>query len=125
MEAFIRINGNRYPMPSRGLELKTSTIVDSGRNSNGVLVGQKVGRDLQKIESLEWKYLTANIWSSILKEFDQSFIATVTYPDMVNNRWTTRKMYCGDRAAKPFKLGKDGLPVSYIECSLNLVDTGE
>lgn len=125
MEAFITINGNPYPMPSRGLNLMAATIVDSGRNANGVLIGQKVGRDQQKIENLEWGYLTASVWSSILKEFDSSFIATVTYPDMVKNTWTTRKMYCGDRTAKPFKLGSDGLPVSYVECKVNLVDTGE
>lgn len=125
METFIRINGNQYPMPSRGLGLMTATIVDSGRNANGVLVGQKVGRDQQKIENLEWAHLTAVVWSAILREFDNSFFVTVTYPDMVNNKWTTRKMYPGDRTAKPFKLGESGLPIEYIECKVNLIDIGE
>lgn len=41
MNAFIRINGNSYPQPRRGLNLIVSTIVDSARNTNGVVVGQR------------------------------------------------------------------------------------
>ena len=73
-----------------------ATIVDSARNANAVVVGQVVGREQQKINNLEWGYLTAAQWSAILKEFSR-FYVTVSYPDMVNNRWTTRKMYPGDR----------------------------
>ena len=67
----------------------TATIVDSARNANAVVVGQVVGREQQKLDRLEWAYLTAEQWSSILKEF-KNFYVTVTYPDMVNNTWTTR-----------------------------------
>lgn len=126
MNAFIRINGNSYPQPRRGLNLIVSTIVDSARNTNGVVVGQKVGRDQQKINDLEWAYLTAEQWSAILKEFDKGFYATVTYPDMVNNRWTTRKMYPGDRTATPFHIDENtGLPLDYLNCKVNIIDVGE
>ena len=126
MNAFIRINGNSYPQPRRGLNLIGSTIVDSARNTNGVVVGQKVGRDQQKINGLEWAYLTAEQWSAILKEFDKGFYATVTYPDMVNNRWTTRKMYPGDRTATPFHIDENtGLPLDYLNCKVNIIDVGE
>ena len=126
MNAFIRINGNSYPQPRRGLNLIGSTIVDSARNTNGVVVGQKVGRDQQKINDLEWAYLTAEQWSAILKEFDKGFYATVTYPDMVNNRWTTRKMYPGDRTATPFHIDENtGLPLDYLNCKVNIIDVGE
>ena len=47
----------------------TATIVDSARNANAVVVGQVVGREQQKLDRLEWAYLTAEQWSSILKEF--------------------------------------------------------
>lgn len=104
MQSFITINGTKFPQPRRGLELLSATIVDSARNANGVVVGQKVGRDQQKLNNLFWGYLTAEQWSTMLQIFDKNFFVTVTYPDMVNNRWTTRKMYPGDRTATPYHL---------------------
>lgn len=102
-----------------------ATIVDSARNTNAVVVGQVVGREQQKINNLEWPYLTAEQWSSILKEFS-NFYVTVSYPDMVNNTWTTRKMYPGDRTAEPFHLDPvTQLPIDYINCKVNLIDCGE
>lgn len=125
MQPFIRINGHAYPQPRRGLELLDATIVDSGRNANAVVVGQVVGRRQQKLNNLFWGYLTAEQWSALLKEFNNFFV-TVTYPDMVNNTWTTRKMYPGDRTATPFHLNPEtGLPLDYINCKVNIVDCGE
>ena len=125
MASFIKINGRDYPCPRRGLNLMTATIVDSARNANAVVVGQVVGREQQKLDRLEWAYLTAEQWSSILKEF-KNFDVTVTYPDMVNNTWTTRKMYPGDRTAEPFHLDPvTQLPIDYINCKVNLIDCGE
>lgn len=125
MASFIKINGRDYPCPRRGLNLMTATIVDSARNANAVVVGQVVGREQQKIDRLEWAYLTAEQWSSILKEF-KNFYVTVTYPDMVNNTWTTRKMYPSDRTAEPFHLDPvTQLPIDYINCKVNLIDCGE
>lgn len=125
MKPFIKINGNPYPWPHRGLSMMTATIVDSARNANAVVVGQKVGRDQQKLDGLEWVYLTAEQWSALLKEF-RNFYVTVTYPDMVNNTWTERKMYPGDRTAQPFHLDPEtGLPLDYLYCKVNLIDCGE
>lgn len=125
MASFIKINGRDYPCPRRGLNLMTATIVDSARNANAVVVGQVVGREQQKLDRLEWAYLTAEQWSSILKEF-KNFYVTVTYPDMVNNTWTTRKMYPSDRTAEPFHLDPvTQLPIDYINCKVNLIDCGE
>lgn len=125
MAAFIKINGREYPCPRRGLNMMVATIVDSARNANAVVVGQVVGREQQKLDSLQWAYLTAEQWSAILKEFS-NFYVTVSYPDMVNNTWTTRKMYPGDRTAEPFHLDPvTQLPIDYINCKVNLVDCGE
>ena len=125
MAAFIKINGREYPCPRRGLNLMTATIVDSARNANAVVVGQVVGREQQKIDNLEWAYLTAEQWSSLLQEF-RNFYVMVTYPDMVNNTWTTRKMYPGDRTAEQFHLDPETqLPIDYINCKVNLIDCGE
>ena len=125
MASFIKINGRDYPCPRRGLEMMVATIVDSARNANAVVVGQVVGREQQKLNTLEWAYLTAEQWSAILKEFSK-FYVTVSYPDMVNNTWTTRKMYPGDRTAEPFHLDPvTQLPIDYINCKVNLIDCGE
>lgn len=125
MQNFMKINGNAYPQPRRGLELLTATIVDSARNANGVVVGQKVGRDQQKLNALQWAYMDAKTWSKLLQEF-KNFFVTVTYVDMVTGTWTTRKMYPGDRTAKPFHIDPaTGLPLDYIDCKVNLIDCGE
>ncbi len=123
-DCFIRVNGKPFPYMSRDLTLMTATMVDSARNSNGVMVGQKVGRDVAKLDNLVWPWLDAETWSMILKEMEK-FIVTVEYPDMVHNKWTTRKFYCGDRTAKVWKIDwETGLPKEYIECKCNLIDTG-
>ena len=125
MTPFIRINGNPYPQPRRGLELMTATLVDSGRNASGVVVGQVVGRQQQKINNLEWAHMKAAQWAALLREFDNFFV-TVSYPDMVTGTWTTRKMYPGDRTATVLWLDDvTGLPTDYINCKVNLIDCGD
>lgn len=125
MENFLKINGKSFPQPRRGLELRVATLVDAGRNANGVVVGQLLGRNQQKVESLEWGYLDAATWAAMLQEF-KNFYVDVTYPDMETNTWTTRKMYPGDRTATPYWLDEStGLPRAYINCKVNLIDVGE
>ena len=106
MQSFITINGTKFPQPRRGLELLSATIVDSARNANGVVVGQKVGRDQQKLNNLFWGYLTAEQWSAMLQIFDKNFFVTVT--------------------ATPYHLDPNtGLPADYINCKVNIIDCGE
>ncbi len=123
MDPMIYINGREMPYPKEGLNFIVTTIVNSGRNVNAEVVGQKVGRDQYKINALEWPWLSAEQWSYILKCFED-FYATVTFPDMVNNDFITLKMYPGDRSAKPFWIGKDGKPTWYRECKVNIIDCG-
>ena len=124
-DCFIRVNGKAFPYMGRDLTLMTATMVDSARNANGVMVGQKVGRDVAKLDNLVWPWLTAEQWSSILQEMDKFFVE-VEYPDMVTNSWKTRKFYCGDRSAQVWKIDwSTGLPKEYINCKCNLIDTGE
>ena len=124
-QAFITINGLACPYPKRGLELQTMTIVDAARNANGTTVGQKVGRDQYKINQLAWPALSASQWSAILRQFS-GFYATVTFPDMVNNRMRTLRMYPGDRSAEPYWVNEStGLPTLYINCKVNIIDCGE
>lgn len=121
--AVITINGREFPAPDIGGRLIVSTNVNSGRNALGEFVGQKVGRDLNKFDSLQWKMLDAATWSAMLKEFDK-FVVIARIPDMANNNWTTIRMYPGDRSATPVEFDKDGLPTVYKECECNIVDCG-
>lgn len=113
------------PYPKRGLSIDTMTIVDSARNANGVVVGQKIGRDQSKLNSLEWPYLSAADWQSILQLFEPNFYVFVQYPDPVTGAFIVRRMYPGDRSAEPFMVDTStGLPKSYVNCKVNLIDCG-
>jgi len=100
-----------------------ATVVNSGRNANAVIVAQKLGRDQSKLE-LKWNYLTDSEWSAILTLFDNNWAGNVTYYDMQKNKKITRKMYVGDRKARPYEMA-GGNPSSWLECTLNLIDTGK
>lgn len=119
----IYINGHEYPNYDRGPGLTIATNVSQGKNALGEFVGQRVGRDQDKIDGLQWSYLDADTWSKILKEFDE-FVVTVKFPDMKNKCWKTERMYPGNRSAKVWDLGSDGLPTMYKDCKVNLVDCG-
>lgn len=121
--AIITINGREFPAPDVGGNLIVSTNVNSGRNVLGEFVGQKVGRDLYKFDSLQWARLDAATWSTMLKEFDK-FVVIARIPDMVNNTWITIKMYPGDRTATPVEFDSNGLPTVYKDCKCNIVDCG-
>jgi len=124
MHAFITINGKLFPAPATGIGFEIATTVSDGRNANNQFVGQKVGRDQQKIPDVTWPHLTAAVWSELLQELEK-FELTVTYPDMVNNAWKTVKMYPGNRTATVFKVSPvTGLPTEYINCKCSIVDMG-
>lgn len=120
---FIRVNGKPFPAPKRYPGMVVTTAVNGGRNANNKFVGQKIGRDNYKIDNLEWPYLDAATWSSMLKEF-KDFSCTVQFWDMVNNDWITLTMYPGDRTADVFKIDSEGRPTHYINCKVNIIDMG-
>lgn len=121
---FLLINGQSIPSPKRGVHVVVTTVVDAGRNANGAVVGQKVGRDQYKINGLEWPWLEANEWQRILQILS-NFYVNVSFPNPVTNERVTIKMYCGDRSGEPYFLGADGKPTHYKNCKVNLIDTGE
>jgi len=122
--AYLVVNGYEFPYPKRGVKPVVTTVVDAGRNANGVVVGQRVGRDQYKIDGLEWPYLTAQEWSNILRALSDFFVF-VTFHDPVSNDLKTIRMYCGDRSAEPQWVDANGKPTHYINCKVNLIDTGE
>lgn len=122
--SFIRINGKPFPSPAPNVALTVTTAVNAGRNANNKVVGQKIGRDNYKIDNLKWNLLDRETWSSILKEFDSHFFSTVEFWDMVNNTWRTLTMYPGDRSAEVYMTDKEGKPLYYLNCKVNIIDAG-
>ena len=122
--AFLNINGYDLPPCKRGVNIIVSTVVDSARNANGVVVGQKIGRDLYKIDTLEWAWLTAEEWSKILKVLND-FYVRLTFYDPVANAPRTITVYPSDRRAEPYYVDDSGKPTHFRNCKVNLVDTGK
>lgn len=122
--AYLSINGYELPPCKRGVSIKVSTMVNAGRNANGVVVGQKIGRDLYKIDGLEWAWLAATQWETILKVLS-AFFVHVTFYDPVTNERKTIRMYPGDRTAGAYWVDEQGKPTHYRDCKVNLIDTGE
>lgn len=124
MSPFITVNGVPFPWPdySSGLQT-TTTLVNSGRNANGVLVGQQVGRTQSKVQ-LSWNILDAKVWASILQIFRTDFAVPVTYYDQEAGDLITRQMYVSDRTAQPQKVDSSGRWITAKQCKLDLIDTG-
>lgn len=77
MQALVSVNGVDLPEPS-SYSATTSTIVDSGRNVQGKVVGSVVRHDVAKV-ALKWKYLTAKQWASVIGPFTTNFYCTVRF----------------------------------------------
>ena len=54
-----------------------------------------------------------------------NFFFYVTFNDPVTNARKTVKMYCGDRTGEPYWVDDNGRPTHYVNCKVNLIDTGE
>ena len=82
--ALVTVNGVELPEPS-SYDGTTSTIVDSGRNVQGKVVGAVVRPDVAKV-SMSWNYLTARQWADILSFSPRIFTAllnSITKPQLV------------------------------------------
>lgn len=102
-----------------------STIVDSGRNVEGVVIGAVIRENVAKVEQT-WNFLTVEQWAEICSKFDSSrggnFYNEVEFfcPDM--GGWITRTMYVNDRKSGVFLRNKDGSIRGLMQCSLNLIE---
>ncbi len=122
--AYLAINGYELPPCKRGVKVIVTTVVDAGRDANGAVVGQRVGRDQYKIDGLEWPWLTAAQWENILRILSNFFVY-VTFNDPVTNSRKTVRMYPGDRSGEPYWVDANGKPTHYKDCKVNLIDVGE
>ena len=123
--ALVTVGEYDFPEPST-YSGNTSTIVDSGRNAEGKVVGAVIREDVGKVE-MSWRYLTVEQWANILKCFSISrggnFYNKVTFFCQDTGDWTTREMYVSDRKANMFRRDPNtGDVLGYTECSLSLVE---
>ena len=119
--ALVTVAGVELPEPSE-YSANTSTIVDSGRNVQGVVVGSIIRSDVAKVE-LKWRYLTAQQWASVLSLFTNNFYNSVTFFNQATASYTTRQMYVSDRAAGMWRRHPEtGAVMGFTNCSLSLVE---
>lgn len=121
IQALVTVNGVEFPEPST-YSGTTSTLVDSGRNVKGKVVGAVVRHDVAKV-SMTWKYLTAKQWSTILSLFTTNFYCTVRFYNQVTASYDTRQMYVSDRTAGMWRRNPNtGTVMGWTECALNLIE---
>lgn len=121
MNALVTVNGYEFPEPS-SYTANTSTLVDSARNVNGVMIGAVVRSNVAKIE-LKWRYLTVEQWANITQPFDANFISSVRFFNQTTGNYTTREMYVGDRSASMWRRHPStGEVMGWLDCSLSLVE---
>lgn len=124
LTAFLNVNGYDWPPPMRGFTYVISTTVNAGRNVNNAVIGRRVGRDLIKLDAMQWNGLNAEIRQMMLKSLEDFFVP-VTFEDYRTGKPTTITMYPGDRKGKPLWVDKLTHIVTMDESfTVNLIDAG-
>ena len=124
LSAFLNVNGVDWPTPMHGFQYIFSTTVNNGRNANNATIGQIVGRDLIKLDAMQWNGLEPEVWQRMLKSL-KPFYVSVTLEDYRTGEPMTVTMYPNDRTAKPLFTDRNSHSVTrYETCKVNLIDTG-
>ena len=121
--ALVTVGNIDFPEPS-SYSANTSTLVDSGRNVEGKMVGSVVREDVSKVE-ISWKYLTVEQWKNILKCFEgkEKFVNSVTFFDQLAGDWITKQMYVNDRKSGMWRRSPEtGDVLGWTDCSLSLIE---
>lgn len=119
--ALITVDGVAWPEPSE-YSSNTSTLVDSGRNVQGKVVGAVIRHDVSKIE-VKWRYLTAKQWADVIGPFNTNFYVTVRFYDQSSAGYVTKQMYVSDRKSGMWRRHPEtGEVMGWVGCSLSLVE---
>lgn len=121
MQTLVSVNGVALPTPST-YEANTATIVDSGRNVQGYVIGTVIRNNVSKV-SLKWRFLTTRQWANAIRPFNENFYCTVTFFDQSQNMYVTKQMYVSDRSAGMYRVDpKTDTIVGWTDCALSLVE---
>ena len=120
--ALVRVGEYDFPEPST-YSANTSTLVDSGRNVEGRMVGSVIRGDVSKIE-ISWNFLTIEEWAKVLSCFaGNKFVNSVRFFDQSIGDWQTKDMYVGDRKANVFRRDPvTGDVIGWVNPSLSLIE---
>lgn len=120
--ALVKVGDYEFPEPST-YSANTSTLVDSGRNTEGMMVGSVIRENVAKIE-ISWKFLTVEQWANIQKCFEgaDKFVNLVSFFDQSAGGWIDRNMYVSDRKAGMWRRNPTtGDVMGWTDCSLSLI----
>ena len=125
IKALVSVGSYAFPEPST-YSANTSTLVDSGRNAEGVMIGSVIRDNISKIE-ISWKYLTVEQWARIQKCFNTNstgnFINWVTFFDQSAGTWVRKQMYVNDRKSGLWRRDPNtGDVLGWTDCSLALIE---
>jgi hypothetical protein len=120
--ALVKVGDYEFPEPST-YSANTSTLVDSGRNTEGMMVGSVIRENVAKIE-ISWKFLTVEQWANIQKCFEgaDKFVNLVSFFEQSAGGWIDRNMYVSDRKAGMWRRNPTtGDVMGWTDCSLSLI----
>lgn len=124
LSSFLNVNGYDFPCPKVGFQYIISSTVNAGRNANNAVIGQRVGRDLYKFNSMSWSMLEPETWQMMLRAIEDFYIP-VTFEDYRTGEPITITMYPGDRTATPLFVDENTHKITkYENCKFNLIDAG-
>lgn len=122
-KALVSVAGYDFPEPS-SYNAITSTLVNSGRNVEGKMVGSVIRDNVSKIE-MSWKYLTVAQWAKIQQCFlgKDKFINSVEFFDPTTGDWVTKDMYVSDRTSNVFRRDPvNGEVIGWVDPKLSLIE---
>ena len=80
----------------------STTIVDSSRNAEAVVVASVIRAGIRKIE-LSWRVMSIEDYAKLGTFFNNNFMFYAYYFDQDTNSWLTKQFYVGDRQADALK----------------------
>ena len=124
LSSFLNINGYDFPIPDEGFSYAIATTTNSVTTANNATIGQRVGRDLFKFNTLQWTNLDPEQWKMMLEALKEHYVP-VTFEDYRTGKPITITMYPGDRNGQPLFVDKLTHQVTkYRSCKFNLIDAG-
>ena len=123
IRALVKVGNYEFPEPST-YSGNTSTLVDTGRNVEGRMIGSVIRDDISKVE-ISWKYLTIKQCADILSCFTgkEKFTNMVQFFDQSVGDWIEKEMYVSDRKANVFKRDPvSGDVAGWVNPSLSLIE---